>query len=153
LAANASAVIINPALFSVNNLSNLFDKTLGNKTIDSKWVAFKQPYIELVIDLKKQVSIDSISATFMHNPSFKVQLPESVKYSVSDNGNNFTDIGIAKNIWAGLGIKEELKTFAVKAPVNTTIRYIKLSFKMVNSPNITGDDLPQSMLCDEVIVQ
>lgn len=152
LAAKATAVITNPGSYKVNNLNSLFDKVKGNKTIDEKWVRFQQNYIELVIDLKQQAKIDSLAATFMHNPAFKIQLPESVKFAVSDDGNNFTEIGIAKNIWPGLGVKEELKTFRIQVS-NITARYIRLSFKMVNAPNITGDGLPQSMLCDEIVVQ
>lgn len=152
-ATGASVVITTPASYTVKNINTLCDKVRGSNTIDGKWVAFQQPQIELVVDLKKKTSFDSVSATFMHNPLFKIQLPESVKYAVSNNGTNFTNIGIAKNIWAGLGVKEELKTFTIKSSANTSARYIKLSFKMVNSPNITGDDLPQSMLCDEIIVR
>lgn len=153
LAAGAFVSIVNPPAYPVNNLNDLLDNLKASKTIDSKWVAFQQPYIELMIDLKTITNIDSVSATFMHNPAAKVQLPEAVKYAVSTNGKNFTEIGIARNVWARLGVKEELKTFTVKAPGNTNARFVKLQFKMVNSPNITGDDLPQSMLCDEILVQ
>lgn len=153
LAAGASVSIIDPPAYSVNDPDNLFDNFKGSKTVDSKWVAFQQPYIELVIDLKKNVNIQSVSATFMHNPQAKVQLPSGVKYAASNNGKKFTDIGIARNVWAGMGVKEELKNFSIQVPNNTTARYIKVSFTMVNSPNITGDDLPQAMLCDEILVQ
>ncbi|MEP6466787.1 MAG: DUF4838 domain-containing protein [Parafilimonas sp.] len=150
LAAGASLTVTNPASYSVKNADNLFDKSLGNKTIDEKWVAFQQQNIELVIDMKKAVNIDSISARFMHNPQLKVNLPEYIKYAVSTNGKSFTDIGVAKNIWAGMGVKEDIKNFVLKTSGNTTARYIKMNIKMVGSANI---DSSQSMLCDEIIVQ
>lgn len=153
LADGASVIITTPASYTINNINALFDNIVGNKTIDNKWVSFQEPYIELVINLKKQLKIDSVYATFMHNPAFKIQLPESVKYAVSDDGKSFRDVGVAKNIWAGLGVKEELKRFGVSMPSDTKAQYIRMSFKMVNSPNIAGDGLPQSMLCDEIIVQ
>jgi hypothetical protein len=151
-ASDATAVITNPSSYKVSNLNNLFDKISGNKTIDSKWVTFQQPVIEMVIDLKKQVSIDSILATFMHNPQVKVNVPQYIKYAASNDGKNFTDIGTAKNLWAGAGIKEDLKTFVLHAPANTKARYIKMNFKMVIMPNDAGDpDL--RMLCDEIVVR
>ncbi|MBS1748091.1 MAG: DUF4838 domain-containing protein [Bacteroidetes bacterium] len=152
LASRATAVITNPASYKLSNLNTLFDKVKANKTIDEKWVAFQEKTVELVIDLKKEIKFDSVTATFMHNPAFKVQLPAYLKCAISDDGKNFKDIGVAKNTWAGLGVNEELKTFTIHAPAQTGARYLQLTFTMVNSPNITGDDLPQSMLCDEITV-
>lgn len=146
----ASVTVTNPASYTIANADNLFDGTRGNKTIDSKWVVFQQPYIEIIIDLKKQINIDSISATFMHNPQLNVNLPEYIKFAVSNNGQSFTDIGTAKNIWAGMGVKEDLKTFVLKPSASTNARYIKMSFKMVNSASAAQT---QSMLCDEIVVQ
>ena len=80
-------------------------------------------------------------------------MPEYIKYAVSNDGKNFTDIGTAKNIWAGMGVKEDLKTFVLTPSSNTNARYIKMNFKMVSSANSTGDASSQSMLCDEIIVQ
>jgi hypothetical protein len=152
LAEQASVAVTQPSSLAIKNISNLFDKVKGNKTIDEKWVAFQEKTVELVIDLKKEIQFDSVTATFMHNPAFKVQLPAYLKCAISDDGKNFKDIGVAKNTWAGLGVNEELKTFTIHAPAQTGARYLQLTFNMVNSPNITGDDLPQSMLCDEITV-
>jgi hypothetical protein len=153
LAENATATITDPDSYEAKNMNILFDNITGNKTIDNKWVAFQQPAIDLLVDFKKQITIDSVSATFMHNPQFKVQLPAYIKYSISNDGKKFTEIGTSKNLWAGLGAKEELKTFTLTPASPLAARYLKLNLVMVNSPNITGDDLPQSMLCDEILVR
>ena len=125
----------------------------GGLTIDGKWAAFQHPDIEMIIDLKKPVNIDSISATFMHNPQLQVNLPEYIKYAVSNDGKNFTDIGKANNIWPGMGVKKELKKFVLRISGNVTTRFIKMNFKIVNSAYNDGNIASQSMLCDEIIVQ
>lgn len=153
LAKGAAAKIISPqGYLPSGGLSALFDGILGNKQSDNKWIAFDQPYVEMVVDLGAAKFFDSISMNFMHDPVFITQLPSSVIFSVSDDGTNFKDLGVAKNIWPGMGVKKEIKTFRFVCKSRTKTRYVKIAMRMVNFSMYNNLEKPQAMRCDEVII-
>jgi len=153
LAKGASLKIINPAgYFPKQDLQTLFDGILGNKTRDSKWVAFDKSPVEFVIDLGKQVSFKTIKMNFIHDPDFLTFLPDSITFSISDNGKDFNQIGQVKNNWTGLGVKEYIKTFQFTTSSPQVSRYIKVDIRMINTLSYIVYKKQPVMLCDEVIV-
>lgn len=153
LAKGATAKIISPpGYMPFGGLSTLFDGILGNKQSDGKWIAFDKTYVEMVVDLGAAKSFDSISMNFIHDPVFITQLPSSVIFSVSDDGNNFKELGVAKNIWPGMGVKKEIKTFRFVCAAKVKTRYIKIAMRMVNFSMYNNLEKPQAMRCDEVII-
>ncbi len=153
LALGAAAKITDPSGYSPGvSLNALFDGMKGDKTTDKKWVPFEKPFIELIVDLKKTISFDTILMNFIHDPAHLALLPESITFAVSNDNTNFTNIGIVKNSWANLGLKKEIKTFRLAAASKNTARYIKINIKMINSSSYIINDKPPVMLCDEIIV-
>lgn len=154
IATGATAKIIEPSGYTTKtNLTSLFDGISGNKVSDSKWVAFEKNYVELVIDLGQAKTFSNISMRFIHDPVFLTQLPSSVSFATSNDNNSFTDIGVVKNSWPGMGVKKEVKTFEFIATSPVQARYIKVSMRMVNFSMYKNLVKPQGMLCDEIAFQ
>lgn len=153
LAFNASAIITTPSGYSTNlPLSELFDNSRGSIVTDDKWVAFEKPYVELLIDLKKDILFDTISMRFIHDPNFLALLPEIITFSVSENNTSFTSIGNVKNSFNSLGVKKEIKTFELTTPGKVSARYIKIGIKLIAPSNYAGADRFPAMRCDEIFI-
>lgn len=154
LAAGATAKIIDPAGYvPKQSLSTLFDGILGNKTRDSKWVSFQNGYIELIIKLSKPVSFKMIKMDFIHDPDFFTLLPQSITYSISDNGKDFSKIGTASNTWTNLGVKAAIKTFQIPLSSPKISRFIKISIKMIDTSSYVIYKKQPVMMSDEIIIQ
>ncbi|WP_207632658.1 DUF4838 domain-containing protein [Foetidibacter luteolus] len=153
LALNATAIITKPqGYIPKNSLAVLFDGMLASKATDKKWVAFEQPYVELIIDLKKEINFSSIKINFLHDPSFQSLLPETITFDISDDNKHFNNIGVAKNIYQGLGVKKEVKPFTFNAVNALKARYIKVAIKMIGKSNYSNTNRQPAMRCDEIII-
>ncbi len=64
---------------------------------DGKWTGFEGNDLEAVVDLGKKTFIDRISAGFLQDTGSWIFLPDSVQYSVSDNGKEFHRVAGLKN--------------------------------------------------------
>lgn len=58
---------------------------------DGKWQGFNGTDVDLIIDLGKVKTINKISSSYLRNVSSYIFLPESVEYSISNDGINFSN--------------------------------------------------------------
>jgi hexosaminidase len=80
--------------YPANGAATLTDgKRGGWNYSDKRWLAFVgNPRMDVVIDLEKETEIHSIAADFMQICGPDVYMPASVVISVSDDGENFTEL-------------------------------------------------------------
>ncbi|MBK7107020.1 MAG: sulfatase-like hydrolase/transferase [Ignavibacteriae bacterium] len=132
LAINSSIELKNPASekFAQGNKLILVDGNSGSlDNNDGNWLGFEGTDFEAILNLGKQTFINLISISFLQNQMSWIFLPFEIKFSVSDNGNNFTEIHHEKNdTLSSLDIFA--KSFSKKG-VNRKVRFIK-----INAPNI-----------------
>jgi len=109
---------------------------------DHRWQGWIDD-MDVTVDLGEEHPINYISATFMHSEGAWVHLPESVTYSVSNDGKTFYEIG---TLWTDVDPtypKIMMKSYGL--PVNTTARYIRLQAKKNPRPGAW-------LFTDEIII-
>lgn len=125
-------------------LAMLTDGKLGQESVDEPtWLSFDQGKMEVIIDLKKQMPIQSLAARFLHYRPAGVLLPTMVDFYVSIDGRRF----------------DKVKTIAMPASVNdkhdcwidiawsdllqTEGRYVKI---------VANQESSFRIMCDEILV-
>jgi hypothetical protein len=79
--------------YPVGGAKALTDGLKGTRDYHCNWLGFEGEEMEAVVDLGKPPQIRSISVDFLQNINAWIWVPESVEYSVSDNGQDFATIG------------------------------------------------------------
>jgi alpha-L-fucosidase len=98
---------------------------------DGRWLGFHGSDLDVIIDLKKVVKIDSVSIDFLRDINSYVFLPKSVEYSVSVNRKDFTTITELKNNdYDSRNEKVVRKEFTIM-PQNISGRYIQIKAKNI----------------------
>jgi alpha-L-fucosidase len=109
----------------------LVDGTAGSTNFnDGKWLGYNGIDIDAVIDLGKVKHINKISASFLSDENSFIFLPESVSYSVSEDGKNFTNLGVLKNNTPEKDTKAFVHSFDFKMKDIKT-RYIRIIAKNI----------------------
>lgn len=123
--------------------TTLTDGILGGWTYgDKRWQGWTGD-MDVTVDLGEVKPIKMIDAAFMHSEGAWVQLPETVTYSVSDDGVNFTECGtLYTDVDPAYG-KIMFRTYALSVDVKA--RYVRLQAK--------GNPRPGAWLfLDEIVV-
>ena len=146
LAKGAKVTYVTPyhQKYSAGGDSTLTDGLRGGWTYgDRRWQGWLGD-AEMVVDLGEVKPVHYLDAAFMHSEGAWVHLPETVTWSVSPDGTNFTEAG---TVWCDVDAtypKIMFKSYGL--PVNADARYIKLSAK--------GNPRPGAWLfLDEIVVQ
>lgn len=92
------------------------------------WQGFEGEDMIVILDLKKETSIDSISVGFLQSINSWIFSPEWVEFSVSTDHINFIPLGKVENPIVAKSNKEERINFALEFE-KKEIRYIKIHAK------------------------
>ncbi len=71
----------------------LTDELFGGSTFGESWVGWSGKDGSLVVDMGEVKEFTKVSTDFLHQLGAWILLPKQVRYSVSDDGENFTPIG------------------------------------------------------------
>lgn len=144
-----------PKKYANENPQTLTDGALGGSSFYANWLGFEGNDLEAVIDLKEVKTFDQLSTTFLQVVNHIVFFPESVRFSISTDGENFTTLGELDNqrpLRPESKIND-LQTFTLEK-VDTRARYIKVTARnRRTAPDWHhGAGLPSWIFIDEVIV-
>ena len=131
----------------------LTDGLFGGSSYVESWVGWEGRDAEFVIDLGRETEFTTISTDFLHQLGGWVLLPASVSYSVSSDGEHYTDFGsYAFPEDRDLQIKFVEGKVQSDRPVSA--RYVKVFVKTIgNCPSWHyGVGYPAWFFLDEVIV-
>jgi len=92
---------------------------------DGSWQGFNGSNLDATVDLKEIKTINKISARFLRDINSFIFLPESVEFSISENGKDFSEPVIIKNDVEQNNKKELIKEFEF-LPKNVSGRFIKV---------------------------
>ena len=65
----------------------------SNDFQDGQWQGFQKDDIEVIVDLGEMMEITSLKTNFFNSPNSWIYLPENVNLYISDNGNDYKNIG------------------------------------------------------------
>lgn len=132
------AAVFNKAKHLINYISNydekytgggkygLIDGVAGSENFnDGKWQGFNGSNLDVIIDLKEIKNIKRISSGFLRDINSYIFLPESVEYSSSENGKDFSEAVVIKNDIGQKDKAELIKKFEY-APQNISGRFIRV---------------------------
>ncbi len=114
--------------YPVGGAKALTDGLKGTRDYHCNWLGFEGEEMEAIVDLRKPMEIHSISIDFLQNINAWIWVPESVEYSLSDNGQDFTTIGTIERkteAKAAGDIIEEFRSNFQARPA----RYVKVKTK------------------------
>jgi hypothetical protein len=108
----------------------LIDNFRGDYFASKFWQGWEAIDLEIVVDLKQETDIDSVSVGFLQSTGNWILLPEYMEVSLSDDGVDFTKVGKAETPedWKMMPLKKEALT--VSFPENRT-RYVRVYAKNV----------------------
>ncbi len=96
---------------------------------DGYWVGVEEKDIELLIDLKNEQMIKEIKLGLLQNQNYWIFLPERIEFSVSTNGQAFTELRHIAPEAREQNNKKTIRDIALN-DINLKVRYIKI--KVVN---------------------
>lgn len=96
---------------------------------DGMWQGFYGNDLEAVIDLKREIPINSIQTNFVQNQKSWIFLPILVEYSLSSDGKKFHSINEVYNKISPKEEKAIIQPFTFQFNSGTTARYVKIKAK------------------------
>jgi len=104
----------------------LVDGFTGSESFnDGKWQGFHGSNLDVTVDLKEIKNINKISTRFLRDINSFIFLPESVEFSISANGKDFSEPIIVKNDVEQNKRSQFIKNFEC-LPQNIPARFIKI---------------------------
>jgi len=97
----------------------------GNEFRTGNWQGYHGTDMEVVVDLGEPQMAKSIGAGFLQDENSWIFMPASVSFEVSEDGTNFTNVGIVENSVSPKQSGGIIHDFVVKN-VNKKIRYIRV---------------------------
>jgi len=148
-------LLTKPKKYANENPQALTDGALGGSNFYANWLGFEGNDMEAVIDLGEELEFSNVSTGFLQVTNHIVFFPESVTFSVSNDGKKFKPL---KTVDTKKPITKESKRNDIEyftASVEPTMtRYLKINAKNVGKAptwhNSAG--LPVWIFIDEVIV-
>jgi len=113
--------------YPVGGPAALTDGLKGAEDYACHWAGFEGEELEAVIDLGSVKPLRSIRADFLQNINAWIWVPREVAFSVSSDGADFREIGLAR---ARLEPEKDgafKETFAAAAPRGLSARYVKVA--------------------------
>jgi hypothetical protein len=140
-------------IYMGGNANILPDRLCGANEVKTNWLGYEGNDMDVVIDLEKETSIGSLSATFFQNALYWIFVPESVEYLVSDDGKNFKKLGtIMRPIPIETGGEQFIDYKLEFKPLNA--RYIRVKADGINTCPAwhRGSGYKSWIFVDEVVV-
>lgn len=121
---------------------------------DGMWQGFQGNDLEAVIDLKRELPINTIQTNFLKNQKSWIFLPTIVEYSLSSDGKKFHSINEVYNTISPKEEKAIIQPFTFQFNSGTTARYVKIKAKnMGKCPGWhEGAGDPCWIFTDEVVI-
>lgn len=132
----------------------LTDGIVGNSDYRSRWLGFQGENFEAVIDLDSVVDINEICVDFFFYPLSWIFAPESVKFWVSEDGENWIEAGVVAHENAEKLTRTEIIPFRV-SDLDVKGRYVWIFGEslLTNPKWHRGHGQPCWIFVDEVIVR
>ena len=130
----------------------LFDSIRGSKNSWGFWQGWEGTDFDVIIDLGKKRSINTISISTLHNPGSWIFRPEKIEFSESNDGQIFNKIDIIIPEKALNDYESEIIEFHQN--VNEATRYIQIKVESIkNCPDWhAGKGRPSWLFIDEIII-
>ena len=144
-----------PKKYAAENPQTLTDGAMGGSNFYANWLGFEGNDMEAVIDLEKEMEIDTISTAFLQVTNHIVFFPENVTYLVSNDLKSFQKIETIDNPKPlTIDSKRNDIEYFTSAFKPIKARYIKIVAKNMSIAPVwhNAAGLPAWIFADEVIV-
>lgn len=134
--------------------NSLTDGIKGNTTINQFWHGIFGKDLIAVIDLKEIATIQMLSLGCLQNYNDWIMMPEWVKFEISEDGVNYSEIKTVVNTVAQQNKTALINQFSASfTPVKT--RFIKVTAKVLDQlpKGHAGEGKPAWIFADELIVE
>jgi hexosaminidase len=121
---------------------------------DGQWQGFEGTDLDVIIDLGSEMTVTSISSSFMASVGSWIFLPQSVTYSTSSEGNTFTPVNKSQTDIAPEDQGSRIKEYPASFP-EVTARFVKVHARgQITCPSWhAGAGGKAWLFCDEIIVE
>lgn len=109
---------------------------------DKQWQGFTKD-IDVTVDFERREEISSVAMQFMQLPGPGVFYPGEFKVLLSDNGKNFREIGVLKNMENTTDPRLKFQTFEVKLDSPQMARYVRI---------VATNPMKGYLFTDEIII-
>jgi len=140
--------------YLANGDKTLTDGLRGDEDYHYNWIGFEGDDLEAIVDLQDETQIKKVSIDFLQVVLSWIFLPTQIEVSISDNGTDFRNIAIVKNIEPLEKDGPFIHTFTAEFnPV--TARYIKIKAKNIKEcpPWHAGYPNKAWIFADEIVVE
>ncbi len=141
-------------LYTAGGSNGLIDGLHGEPEVFGGWQGFFGDDFEAVIDLGEPRTFSEISSTYLQQYLAWIWIPESVVYSISNNGVDFKEVYSEKGNVATEAPGSFIHKFNASIPSNTA-RYVKITAKNIAKcpPWHPGAGEKAWIFVDEVVVK
>jgi predicted alpha-1,2-mannosidase len=141
-------------LYTAGGRNGLLDFERGETNAFGSWQGFEGTDLDAVVDLGERRRVSRISAGFLQNYPSWIFLPASVEYFISDDGKEFTSLGVINNTIPQDQEGAFVKEFEVKAK-DATARFVRVVAKNIGvcPPWHLGAGQKCWVFVDEVVIE
>ncbi|MBB1286411.1 family 20 glycosylhydrolase [Flavisolibacter sp. BT320] len=134
--------------------NSLTDGVRGTDAVGKYWHGFSGRDLVATIDLGKETEVQSISLGCLQNYRDWIMMPQWVKFEVSSDGKNFTEVGTVANTVSQDEHTSVKKDFTARFPEQKT-RFVRVTAKVLNAlpKGHSGEGKPAWIFADEIVVQ
>lgn len=138
--------------YQADGPNSLTDGVKGTNAVGKYWHGFSGKDLIATIDLNEQKNIENITLGCLQNYNDWIFLPQSVKFEVSVNGNDYEEVQTVSN---PVSVNERTVLFDFKTKFAAkTVRYIRVTAKYaLCPPGHNGEGKPGWIFADEIIVE
>jgi len=121
---------------------------------DGLWQGFLGNDLDLIIDLGKEMAVNSVQSNFIQNQKSWIFLPEVVEYSLSSDGKKYHSFNEVNNKISPKEEQQFIQPFNFQFMPNTRARYIRVKAKNLGKcPSWhEGAGEPCWLFTDEIVV-
>ncbi|MBT4411080.1 MAG: hypothetical protein HOC82_14670, partial [Bacteroidetes bacterium] len=144
-----------PLKFTNNGLDILTDGIRASSWYnDGYWLGVEGEDLEIILDLGKEIVVNSISAGFLEAQAYWIFHPQSIAFSTSSNGIDFSNEKILKRSAITQNDERVIKDFSIDIE-NIKCRYLRIKAEGVKvCPEWhKGAGGKAWMLIDEIIIE
>ncbi len=134
--------------------NSLTDGIKGTTTINQFWHGIAAKDLIAVVDLEEEKNIQLLSLGCLQNYNDWIMMPEWVKFEVSLDGTNFTEIKTVANPVSQQEKKALINNFTASFP-SMKARFVRVTAKVLNQlpKGHSGEGKPAWIFADEFIVE
>lgn len=140
--------------YPANGAATLTDGMRGTTDIGKQWLAFDKNDMVATIDFGKPVSANFVSLGCIQAYGSWVFLPQWVKFEVSADGKQFTELATVNNTVPATDKMVQIKDFSAKVNAQN-FRYLRVTAKNLEQcpKGHPGEGKDAWLFCDQIIVK